>query len=90
MKQLFPSKVAVFTLDEASSRRRKVSTDFIVKIGYDEIEPEDVVLLRQILNLTEASVNAVYQLARKYGDKKWLDSFFNLEEEESKVVCEEL
>jgi DNA helicase HerA-like ATPase len=90
LKQLFPSKVAVFTLDEASSRRRKVSTDFIVKIGYDEIEPEDVVLLRQILNLTEAAVNAVYQLARKYGDKKWLDSFFNLEEEESKAVCEEL
>ena len=37
LKQLFPSKVAVFTLDEESSRRRKVSTDFAVRIGYDEM-----------------------------------------------------
>ena len=53
LKQLFPIKVAVFTLDEENSRRRKVSTDFVVRIGYDEIEPEDIVLLRQTLNLTE-------------------------------------
>ena len=53
LKQLFPSSVAVFTLDEENSRRRGVSTDFVVKIGYDEIEPEDMVLLRQTLNLTE-------------------------------------
>jgi hypothetical protein len=38
LKQLFPANVAVFTLDEESSRRRKVSTDFVVKIGYDEIK----------------------------------------------------
>ncbi len=54
LKQLFPEKVAVFTLDEESSRRRKVSTDAVVRLGYDEIEPEDIVLLRQTLNLTEA------------------------------------
>jgi DNA helicase HerA-like ATPase len=38
LKQLFPSKVAIFTLDEESSKRRKVSTDVVVRIGYDEIE----------------------------------------------------
>ncbi|MFC2022371.1 helicase HerA domain-containing protein, partial [Chloroflexota bacterium] len=53
LKQLFPEKVAVFTLDEENSRRRRVSTDFVVMIGYEEIEPEDMVLLRQTLNLTE-------------------------------------
>lgn len=79
LKQLFPSKVAVFTLDEESSRRRKVSTDFVVRIGYDEIEPEDVSLLRQTLNLTEASVQAAYQLARRFGDKEWLDATLNME-----------
>ena len=42
LKQLFPSKVAVFTLDEENSRHRGVSTDFVVRIGYDEIEPEDI------------------------------------------------
>ena len=79
LKQLFPAKVAVFTLDEESSRRRKVSTDFAVRIGYDEIEPEDIALLRQTLNLTEASVQAAYQFARFFGDRKWLAETLNLE-----------
>ncbi len=82
LKQLFPSKVAVFTLDEESSRRRRVSTDFVVRIGYEEIEPEDMVLLRQTLNLTEASVQAVYQLAREFGDGRWIEATLDLEEGE--------
>ena len=77
LKQLFPSNVAVFTLDEEGSRRRKVSTDFVVRIGYDEIEPEDIALLRQTLNLTELAVEAVYQLSRKFG-KGWLESTLGL------------
>jgi hypothetical protein len=82
LKQLFPSKVAVFTLDEEGSRRRKVNTDFVVRIGYDEIEPEDIALLRQTLNLTDASVQAVYQLAREFGDKRWIEATLALEEGE--------
>ncbi|MBA7629502.1 hypothetical protein ES703_37001 [subsurface metagenome] len=80
LKQLFPEKVAVFTLDEESSRRRRVSTDFVVRIGYDEIEPEDIGLLRQTLNLTEASVQAVYQLAREFGDRRWIEATLGLED----------
>ena len=71
LKQLFPARVAVFTLDEENSRHRQVSTDFVVKIGYDEIEPEDIALLRQTLNLTEQAVEAVYQLRQRFG-KDWL------------------
>ena len=71
LKQLFPSKVAVFTLDEENSKRRRVSTDFVVRIGYDEITPEDMALLRQTLNLTEPAVEAVYQLSRRFG-RSWL------------------
>jgi hypothetical protein len=81
LKQLFPSRVAVFTLDEEGSRRRKVSTDFVVKIGYDEIEPEDIALLRQTLNLTELSVEAVYQLSRRFG-RNWLESTLDLKASE--------
>ncbi len=79
LKQLFPSKVAVFTLDEESSRRRGVSTDFVVRIGYDEIEPEDIGLLRQTLNLTELAVEAVYQLSGRFG-KDWLQSTLDLKD----------
>jgi DNA helicase HerA-like ATPase len=78
LKQLFQAKVSVFTLDEENSRRRGVSTDFVVKIGYDEIEPEDIVLLRQTLNLTEPAVEAVYQLRRRFG-KSWIQNTLDLE-----------
>lgn len=82
LKQLFPEKVAVFTLDEESSRRRRVSTDFVVRMGYDEIEPEDIAILRQTLNLTEASVQAVYQLYREFGHKRWIEATLDLEDAE--------
>ncbi len=78
LKQLFAAKVAVFTLDEENSRRRGVSTDFVVKIGFDEIEPEDIVLLRQTLNLTEPAVEAVYQLRRRFG-KSWIQNTLDIE-----------
>jgi DNA helicase HerA-like ATPase len=90
LKQLFQSKVAVFTLDEENSRRRGVSTDFVVKIGYDEIEPEDIVLLRQTLNLTEPAVEAVYQLRRRFG-KSWLQTTLDIEGgEDTKSLLDEL
>jgi len=78
LKQLFPSQVAVFALDEESARRRKVSTDYIVEIGYDEIEPEDIALLRETLNLTQPAIEAVHQLAREFGEQRWLEGFFGL------------
>ncbi len=90
LKQLFPEKVAVFTLDEENSRRRRVSTDFVVRIGYDEIEPEDMVLLRQTLNLTEPAVEAIYQLSRRFG-KNWLQNTLDLKDsEETKGLLDEL
>ena len=77
LKPLFPSKVAVFTLDEENSRHRGVSTDFVVRIGYDEIEPEDISLLRQTLNLTDPAVEAVYQLHRRWG-KDWMQKTLDM------------
>jgi len=78
LKQLFPSQVAVFALDEESARRRKVSTDYIVEIGYDEIEPEDIALLREALNLTQPAIEAVYEFASEFGYQRWLEGFFEL------------
>ena len=90
LKQLFPSRVAVFTLDEEGSRRRRVSTDFVVRIGYDEIEPADMALLRQTLNLTEPAIEAVYQLSRRFG-RNWLQSSLDLKDsEESNELLKEM
>jgi DNA helicase HerA-like ATPase len=81
LKQLFQSKVAVFTLDEENSRRRGVSTDFVVKIGYDEITPEDISILRSTLNLTDLAVEATYQLRRVFGNN-WLRQTLELNEDD--------
>ena len=81
LKQLFPEKVAVFTLDEESSRRRKVKTDFVVKIGYNEITPEDIAILRSTLNLTDLAVEAAYQLRRSLG-KNWIQQVLTRSEDE--------
>ncbi len=81
LKQLFPSKVAIFTLDEENSRHRGVSPDFVVRIGYDEVEPADIALLRQTLNLTEPAVEAVYQLRRRFGPT-WLQDTLDLKDSE--------
>jgi DNA helicase HerA-like ATPase len=79
LKQLFPEKVAVFTLDPENSRRRGVSTDFEVRIGYDEIEPEDMVLLRQTLNTTDLAVETAYQLRRRFG-RGWIQRTLDVED----------
>ena len=78
LKQLFSSKVAVFSLDEASSRRRGLTPDYVVRIGYDEVEPEDVEILRDVLDLSPVAADAAYFLHRRFGAKKWLKEFLAL------------
>jgi len=90
LKQLFPGQVAVFSLDEKYDRRRKVKSDFLVHIGRDEIEPEDIELLKNLLNLTDASVQAVYELSRKFGEKRWLESTLALFDSDDDKMREEL
>ena len=74
LKQLFSSKVAVFTLDPESARRRGIITDYEVSIGYDDIEPEDVEILRDTWALSEIAADTAYSLQRKLG-KGWLREF---------------
>lgn len=81
LKQLFGAKVAIFSLDEDNARRRKVASDFIVKIGYDEIDPEDITLLKQTFNMTDLAVEASYQLKRRFG-KAWIQGALNLDDTE--------
>jgi DNA helicase HerA-like ATPase len=68
-----------------------VSTDYVVEIGYDEIEPEDIELLRETLNLTQPSIEAVYQLARKFGEQRWLERTLELSSgEDTKILLKDL
>ena len=69
LKQLFHSQVAVFSLDEASSKRRGLTPDYVVRIGYDEVEPDDIVLLRETLDLSEVAADAAHSLRGYYGKR---------------------
>ena len=77
LKQLFGAKVSTFTLDEEHSRRRGLSTDETVHLGFNHIEPEDVELLRESLNLSDVAASAAYNLREKYGEESWLKEFLN-------------
>ena len=72
LKQLFSSRVAVFSLDEDSARRRGLTPDYVVRIGLEEIEPKDIEVLRETLDLSEVAADAVYSLERHFGAKRWL------------------
>ena len=72
LRQIFPTgQVAVFTLDEESSRRRGSKVDSAVRIGYDQIEPEDVDSLSSLMALSDVQVGALYFLRRRLG-QRWI------------------
>ncbi len=77
LKQLFPSRVVTFTLDEESSRRRGATPDGVVRIGYDEVEPADIEVLRESLNLSEVAAATAWNVARHFKER-WLREFMAL------------
>ncbi len=75
LKQLFHSQVAVFSLDEESSKRRGLTPDYVVRIGYGEVQADDIQLLRETLDLSDVAADAAYSLERHFGEGKWLAEF---------------
>ena len=80
LKQLFPSRVSIFTLDPSSSRARRVPLDGEVRIPYKDVEPEDVELLASTLRITPLGVQAAYRLPRFLG-ANWLQDFLAKDDE---------
>ncbi|HEY72410.1 MAG: hypothetical protein B6I35_05560 [Anaerolineaceae bacterium 4572_32.2] len=71
LRQLFHTRVSVFTLDAESSRRRGSKVDGMVRIGYEQIEPEDVDSLASLMALSDVQVGALYFLRRRLG-RRWI------------------
>ncbi len=68
LRQLFyDGRVSVFTLDPQSSRRRGSKVDYTVRIGYDQLEPEDLEMLAPLFGFTDVQTNALYMLRRRLG-----------------------
>lgn len=87
LKQLFGSQVAIFTLDEKSSRNRGVRPDFVVEIPYSSIEPGDIALVWEELNLNPTALESIYILQKHLGTH-WLVKFLNMNVQEMKDLTE--
>lgn len=68
LRQLFPNKVTILTMDAESSSRRNAKFDFEVKLGYNEIEPEDIAMLKATMSLSDTMVDAAYTLKKMWGN----------------------
>jgi uncharacterized protein len=85
--QLFQSKVRILSLDEESSLKRGAKVDFIVRLGYNEIEPEDLAMLKATMNLSDTMVDACYMLSKFWG-KEWILKTINASAEDVEVLSE--
>jgi len=94
LKQIFPGRVSIFTLDDDSSRRRGSNPDFTVQIGYEHIEPEDIEMLAGVMDLSDAQIGAMYAMLRRLGktwllnflDDDWLELNYGGEDEDGKKI----
>jgi len=71
LKQLFSDRVSILTLDAESSQRRNAKFDFEIKLGFDEIEPEDIAMLKATMSLSDTMIDAAYSLSKLWG-KGWI------------------
>ncbi len=87
LRQLFPDQVQVYTLDPESTQRRGVRDAQELYIGYDQISVEDLALVRQELNLSEASLENAIILRNEFG-KSWINRLLAMSNGEIQEFCE--
>ncbi|MBD0269902.1 MAG: DUF87 domain-containing protein, partial [Cyanobacteria bacterium Co-bin8] len=87
LRQLFPGQVQIFTLDPESTKRRGVRDAQELYISYDQIDVEDLLLVRGELNLSEASLENAIILRNEFG-KSWINRLLTLSNEEIQEFCE--
>jgi uncharacterized protein len=87
LRQLFPGQVQIYTLDPDSTKRRGVRDAQELYIGYDQIDVEDLLLVRQELNLSEASLENAIILRNEFG-KAWITRLLAMSNTEIQEFCE--
>ncbi|MGF1495233.1 MAG: helicase HerA domain-containing protein [Elainellaceae cyanobacterium] len=87
LRQLFPDRVQIYTLDPESTQRRGVRDAQELYISYSQIDVEDLVLVRGELNLSEASLENAIILRNEFG-KSWITRLLSMSNEEIQEFCE--
>jgi hypothetical protein len=88
LRQLFPALVQIYTLDPDSTKRRGVRDAQDLYISYDQIEVEDLMLIREELNLSEASLENAIILRNEFG-KNWISRLLAMNNSEIQEFCEQ-
>lgn len=76
LKTLFPDRVAIFSLDPDSTRRRGGSPDVDIILAYNSIQVEDLLSLQDELNLHSTAIEAAYLIVAQY-KQDWLYVLLN-------------
>ncbi|NMF83188.1 ATP-binding protein [Nodosilinea sp. P-1105] len=87
LRQLFPGQVQMFTLDAEATQRRGVRDAQELFISFDQIDVEDLALVRGELNLSEASLENAIILRNEFG-KSWINRLLTMTNEEIQEFCE--
>ncbi len=87
LRQLFPGQVQIYTLDPDSTQRRGVRDAQELYISYDQFEVEDLMLVRDELNLSEASLENAIILRNEFG-KTWITRLLAMTNGEIQEFCE--
>lgn len=87
LKQLFPQQVAIFTLDEESSRRRRAKSDYTIVLDWSDIQPEDIEMLRTTLDLSDQMIGAAYTLRRIWG-RSWIKQLLQADKTDIDALVE--
>ena len=88
LRQLFPAQVQIYTLDPDSTKRRGVRDAQELYISYDQIDVEDLMLIREELNLSEASLENAIILRNEFG-KGWISRLLAMTNLEIQEFCEQ-
>jgi DNA helicase HerA-like ATPase len=81
LKQLFSQDVVVFSLDKESSKARGIPDPRELYIGYNQIEIEDLDLLKSELALSEATLENAYIVKERLG-QDWISILLDMSTEE--------
>jgi len=88
LRQLFPHQVEVYTLDPESAKRRGIKDAQELYLSFDQIEIEDINLVRGELNLSEASLDNANILYGEFG-KHWITRLIAMTNEDITEFCDE-
>lgn len=87
LKQLFGQKVVIISIDQESSDRRGSRPDFIVKMSYQDVDPEDIAMLKATMNLSDAMIDAGFTLRKRWG-VEWIQKLLQGSAEDFDEIVE--